>query len=154
MIGSNIKKYRLMKNLTQKELAENSNVTRESIGNYERGDRTPPADILNKIAVALDIPVTKLLSDEDELDGIDSIDRALIDMVGEDAYVELILKNQNNVEYFIKYLKTLIPGEIPVDIDLNSLSNDDKKTLFFDFTNNMEIYLKAFLYDQSNNKNK
>lgn len=64
MIGSNIKKYRLMKNLTQKELAENSNVTRESIGNYERGDRTPPADILNDIAAALGVTVNDLIKDD------------------------------------------------------------------------------------------
>lgn len=64
MIGDSIKKYRLNKNWTQKELALNSGITRESIGNYERGDRIPPSDILNKIAVALGVPVSKLLEDD------------------------------------------------------------------------------------------
>lgn len=63
-IGQNIKKYRKKKGLTQKELALNSGITRESIGNYERGDRIPPSDILNKIAVALGVPVSKLLEDD------------------------------------------------------------------------------------------
>lgn len=62
MIGENIKRYRLEKGLTQKELAEKSGITRESIGNYERGDRTPPADILNKIAVALDVITDDLIT--------------------------------------------------------------------------------------------
>lgn len=62
MIGENIKRYRLEKSLTQKELAEKSGITRESIGNYERGDRTPPADILNKIALALDVTTDDLIT--------------------------------------------------------------------------------------------
>lgn len=61
MIGENIKKIRLKRGWTQKQLAEKSGVTRESIGNYERNDRTPPADILNDIAKALSVPVGELL---------------------------------------------------------------------------------------------
>lgn len=61
MIGENIKKIRLKRGWTQKQLAEKSGVTRESIGNYERNDRTPPANILNDIANALSVPVGELL---------------------------------------------------------------------------------------------
>lgn len=57
IIGENIKKIRLIKGLTQKQLANYSGITRESIGNYERGDRIPPADILDKIAKAFKVPL-------------------------------------------------------------------------------------------------
>lgn len=64
MIGNNIKKLRILNNLTQKQLAEKSNITRESVGNYERGDRIPPSDILNKIAIALNVSVNDLIKDD------------------------------------------------------------------------------------------
>lgn len=60
-LGDNLKNLRKSKKLTQKDLAMRSGITRESIGNYERGDRIPPADVLAKIADALDIPVTHIL---------------------------------------------------------------------------------------------
>lgn len=84
MIGDSIKKYRLSKNWTQKELALNSGITRESIGNYERGDRIPPSDILNKIAAALGVPVSKLL-EEDTFNLTDS------DTEKVDSYVDIII---------------------------------------------------------------
>ena len=67
-IGNNIKKFRInKKNWTQKDLAEASGITRESIGNYERGDRTPPSDILAKIATSLNVKVQELLYTDEEL---------------------------------------------------------------------------------------
>lgn len=84
MIGDSIKKYRLNKNWTQKELALNSGITRESIGNYERGDRIPPSDILNKIAVALGVPVSKLLED-------DTFNLTDSDTEKVDSYIDLII---------------------------------------------------------------
>lgn len=65
-IGDNIKKMRNSKDWTQRELAEKSGVTRESIGNYERGDRVPPADILNKIVAALNCNYWDLVYPEEE----------------------------------------------------------------------------------------
>lgn len=68
MIGNNIKKLRILNNLTQKQLAEKSNITRESVGNYERGDRIPPSDILNKIAIALNVSVNDLIGDNPQIE--------------------------------------------------------------------------------------
>lgn len=64
MLGDNIKKLRILNKLTQKELAEVSGITRESVGNYERGDRIPPADTLNNIATALGCSLMDLLEDQ------------------------------------------------------------------------------------------
>lgn len=67
-IGNNIKKYRKYAHLTQIQLAQKSNITRESVGNYERGDRIPPSDILNKIAIALDVSVNDLIADNPQIE--------------------------------------------------------------------------------------
>ncbi len=61
MIGDMIKEYRLKKGLKQSELAQKANISREAVGNYERGDRIPNIEIVRKIANALDIPLNKLL---------------------------------------------------------------------------------------------
>lgn len=61
-IGENIKTIRLQKNMTQKNLAEKANISRVSIGNYERGDRVPNIDVINKIANALNVTIGELAS--------------------------------------------------------------------------------------------
>ena len=67
-LGERIKQTRNKKGLTQEELSQKANISRVSIGNYERGDRTPPSNILIKIANALEISITELLdNNEDEL---------------------------------------------------------------------------------------
>ena len=67
-IGNNIKKYRKYAHLTQIQLAQKSNITRESVRNYERGDRIPPSDILNKIALGLDVSVNDLMADNPQIE--------------------------------------------------------------------------------------
>lgn len=60
-IGSNIKKFRLKQKLKQSELAEKAGISRVAIGNYERDERTPNAEILLKIAKALDVTLSELM---------------------------------------------------------------------------------------------
>lgn len=64
-IGETIKQLRLEKGLKQEELAQMANISRVSIGNYERGTRTPTTEIANSIAKALNVPVGILLGDEE-----------------------------------------------------------------------------------------
>lgn len=154
-IGDNIKKYRKAKKMTQKELGEKIGKKEITIRRYEKGDITPPVPIINSLSIVLDIPVTKLLSTYDTDDSnINMLNRTLINMVGEDVFTEVSIKNQINIENYINYLKTLIPDEISIDTDLNSLSFDDKKILFNAFIDNTELNIKALLYDQSNKNDK
>lgn len=53
-IGENIKTFRTAKGMTQEQLAEKAGISRVALGNYEREERTPNLDILEKLAVALD----------------------------------------------------------------------------------------------------
>lgn len=61
-IGEKIKELRTKGNLSQAELAERAQISRVAIGNYERGDRIPNVEILNKIANALNINLSELLN--------------------------------------------------------------------------------------------
>lgn len=61
ILGENIRKKRKDKNLTMKELGIRIGLSEQAIGNYERGDREPSIDILNKIANALDVNIYDLL---------------------------------------------------------------------------------------------
>lgn len=61
--GLRIKKYRLEKGLTQKELAERCGLFDSAIRRYESGRQNPKKETLEKIAAALEIPVTQLLFD-------------------------------------------------------------------------------------------
>lgn len=57
---------RAMKGMTQAELANAVGVTRKSIVNYENGDRTPKKEILLKLAKALQVEYTELVTDEED----------------------------------------------------------------------------------------
>ena len=48
-IGSKIKEYRTKKGLTQKELAENLNVTFQAVSRWENGEVEPSIDTIRKI---------------------------------------------------------------------------------------------------------
>lgn len=66
-MGERIKELRLKQNLKQSELAEKAQISRVAIGNYERGDRIPNAEILKSIAEALGVTINDLLSNEEKL---------------------------------------------------------------------------------------
>lgn len=55
LIGSNIKKYRNLADLSQQELADIVNLTRGTISNYERGKKNIDDRFLGLIANALEV---------------------------------------------------------------------------------------------------
>ena len=64
-INSNIKFYRNLMNISQRELGRRINKTGQLISSIEQGKTTPSIDTINKIALALEIPANYLL-DKDE----------------------------------------------------------------------------------------
>lgn len=63
-IGDNIKKIRKSKGITQKEMSRLVDIPYSTYSNYENNNRTPPTDILNKIANYLDVSIYQLLGSE------------------------------------------------------------------------------------------
>ena len=66
MIGRNIKYYRLMKGISQEELALNVGLNKMTVSNYENDKRNPEMATIQKIAKALDVSLAALLSQQDQ----------------------------------------------------------------------------------------
>lgn len=65
-VGENIKTYRKKAKLTQLELAQRANMSRSYLADVERDRYNPSVDTLKSIASALNIPVSYLLSEDNE----------------------------------------------------------------------------------------
>ncbi len=63
MLNENIRKLRKAKNYSQEELAMKVNVVRQTVSKWEKGVSAPDAEMLIKIAEALDTDVNTLLGE-------------------------------------------------------------------------------------------
>ena len=63
IFSCNVRKYRLAQNLSQEELAEKAGVHRTYIGSVERGERNITINVMEKICIALEIPITDLFKE-------------------------------------------------------------------------------------------
>ena len=82
-IGKKIKEWRVVREYTQKDLAEKMSTTRDEISNYEQGRTAVPLDKLYGIAEVLSINIMDLL----ELTG-DEIENELPDLIKEYKEIE------------------------------------------------------------------
>ncbi len=62
--GDNIQKFRKIKRLTQKQLYEISSIPRNKIGKYERNERIPSKEDIEKIASSLEISVEDIIQSD------------------------------------------------------------------------------------------
>lgn len=58
-----IKEYRIAKSITQEQLAEKVEVSRENISRYETGNRNPPISVLVRIANVLGVSIDDLVGE-------------------------------------------------------------------------------------------
>jgi transcriptional regulator with XRE-family HTH domain len=79
-IGEKIKKIRLTKNLSQKEVAVSVSLDRGQYSRIENGKVEPTLSSLEKIAKAFSVKVTDFFSDENDYD-INSYDKDLVEKV-------------------------------------------------------------------------
>lgn len=61
---NNVERYRLMRGLTQVQLAEMVGKKQPHISRIERGDEGPPLSLFREIAEALSVPLADLFADE------------------------------------------------------------------------------------------
>ena len=128
-IGKKIKEWRVVREYTQKDLAEKMSTTRHEISNYEQGRTAIPLDKLYGIAKVLSINIMDLL----ELTG-DEIENELPDLIKEYKEIEsqelrhalikslfegirICEEKVREVER-IKVAKDLVKGGISIDIIL------------------------------------
>ncbi|HHV13446.1 MAG TPA: helix-turn-helix transcriptional regulator [Clostridiales bacterium] len=72
-LGDKIKELRIERGMKQSDLAERANISRVSVGNYERNDRVPNADILIQISKALNVNPVALLSGTNSTEELDNL---------------------------------------------------------------------------------
>lgn len=64
MLNENIKNIRKQKGITQEELATRLHVVRQTVSKWEKGQSVPDADVIQTIALELDVSVQELLGAE------------------------------------------------------------------------------------------
>lgn len=64
MVGKNIKKARKEKELSQEQLAERLNVTRQAVSNWECGKTEPDIETLQRLSEVLEVSVEELIYGE------------------------------------------------------------------------------------------
>ena len=67
MIGDNIKFYRKKNQLTQDDIAEACNVTRQARSKWENGDTVPNTDTLKLLSKEFDVSINTLLGEPRKL---------------------------------------------------------------------------------------
>ena len=65
-LGENILKFRKKSGLSQEELGEKVDVTRQTISNWELGETSPNSDQLKALSQALNVSVDELLDNDIE----------------------------------------------------------------------------------------
>ena len=63
-LGNNIKKYRLLNNLTQMQLANKLNVSRQMISMWEKGMYAPNIEMISLLVKTLNISIDKLFNNK------------------------------------------------------------------------------------------
>lgn len=64
MIGGNIKKARTKKHMTQEQLADALNVTRQAVSNWENEKTQPDLETLNNLSLTLEVSIEELIYGE------------------------------------------------------------------------------------------
>lgn len=77
-IGIRIRKYRELRGLSQKELADLIGVSNSRVSNWEQGINRPNADIISDLCKALDVSPSKLLGIQISTDSLNEQERKLI----------------------------------------------------------------------------
>lgn len=58
-VGEQIKKWRLLRNMNQEELAERLNTTKQTVSRYEKGERKANQDVLFDLAKILNVSINE-----------------------------------------------------------------------------------------------
>ncbi|WP_264339198.1 WO male-killing family protein Wmk [Wolbachia endosymbiont (group A) of Cydia splendana] len=134
-IGKKIKEWRLVRECTQKDLAEKMTTTRDEISNYEQGRVAVPLDKLYEMAEALSINIVDLLEPAEDAD--ERVGNELPNLIEEYKKIEnqelrnaLIKSMFEGIRIYeekvreierIKVAKDLVKGGISIDIILQAV---------------------------------
>jgi len=80
-IGDNIKRIRIAKNLSQKEVTVNAKLDTAQYSRIEGGKTDPSVNTLERIAKALGVSLSDLFASTEELKEINSFDKSIMEKV-------------------------------------------------------------------------
>lgn len=155
-IGENIKKYRKMKNITQKQLSLLINKGIRTLQKYENGDITPPIKVLNDIAWALEVPVKDIIGNDNNMayqefpNGYRIIDKTVFTQVitNKDLCNKLNV-HVEDVHNLLKLDKKITKESLQTLCKYLELTNDEEAFLYSMYlykTNNNSFRIIAFYY--------
>ena len=75
IVGNSIKKLREERGMTQDELAEKLNVTRQAVSNWETGKTQPDIETLTRLAEIFDVSVERIIYGSERKERIVLVDR-------------------------------------------------------------------------------
>ena len=81
-IGENIRKTRIIKGLSQQQLADKLNVDRSTVASWEIGRRIPDVDMVSYIANALNVTVSTLIAETNDME-----EKPLVIMVDDEKII-------------------------------------------------------------------
>jgi len=103
LIGANIRKYRVQRDVSQEHLALESGIHPAYISKLERGEKCPTIDTLYRLARALGIPIYKLIDIDGDIDNISDTAYKIQKSLG-----DLSTEQQNRVADLIDEIVSLI----------------------------------------------
>lgn len=103
-LGANLKKYRKAQKLSQREVAEKSEIHTISYYRFEKDKLLPTADTLKKLSLALKVSLDDLIFTEEEKNSIRVSNKALLERL--DRIDELSKKDRDSL---IHLLDALLP---------------------------------------------
>lgn len=66
-LSENLKKYRILKNLTQEDVAGYLGITSQSVSKWERGETVPNTETLKLLSKEFDVSINTLLGEPRKL---------------------------------------------------------------------------------------
>lgn len=133
LFAKNLKKLRIEKGLSQRELAERMYVTRTAVNRWETGSRLPDAAMISRLSEILDADVNTLLSavaQSDECPNVIMVDDRKLILTGGLPILEEELPNANVTGFTdaietIEYAKSNRVALAFLDIELRNTSGLD-----------------------------
>lgn len=132
LIDKRIKELRINNDLTQKDLAIFLGLTPKMISFYELGQRTPPSDIILKLAEKFNVSTDYLLGNSNDIFPTDPNQQAkqqITDAISDDK--ELLefwndLKESEDLKLLFKQTKSLSPATIKRVIKYIKMVEDEE----------------------------
>lgn len=114
MISDKLKEARIKSNMTKADMARKLGVAYSTYDGYETGYREPKVETLQKIAGALDVPISQLLSTEQQV-GLSALQYFAEDTTegrSKELHRSFDLLNKENQIKVIDYSDSLLKAEM------------------------------------------